>query len=145
MLHPELQGAVTPCYPQQLPSQGVGDTGFSSLCPLIIDEVLSGLQKKRKKMSSSSPFSSFYPKLSTIALSAAGNSGLVDPHDTTPGAVEQGAQARPQGNQPLQRDRFPRPPLTAPPHPGTAEAADEFFLIIVLWRICAEMRKRLET
>ena len=145
MLHPELQGAVTPCYPQQLPSQGVGDTGFSSLCPLIIDEVLSGLQKKRKKMSSSSPFSSFYPKLSTTALSAAGNSGLVDPHDTTPGAVEQGAQARPQGNQPLQRDRFPRPPLLAPPHPGTAEATDEFFLIIVLWRICAEMRKRLET
>lgn len=95
-------------------------------------------------MSSSSSFS-FYPELSTTALSAAGNSGLVDPHDTIPGAVEQGAQARPQGNQPLQRDHFPRPPLLAPPHPGTAEAADEFFLIIVLWRICAEMRKRLET
>ena len=114
MLHPELQGAVTPCYPQQLPSQGVGDTGFSSLCPLIIDEVLSGLQKKRKKMSSSSPFSSFYPKLSTTALSAAGNSGLVDPHDTTPGAVEQGAQAT---GEPASAAR--PLPQTTPPGPAS--------------------------
>ena len=68
---------------------------------------------------------------STTALSAAGNSGLLDPHDTTPGAVEQRPSLGHTGTS-LCSDRFPRPPLPAPPHPGTAEAADEFFLAIVL-------------
>lgn len=143
-LQPELQGVVTPCYTQQLPSQGVGDAGFSSFCPLIIDEVPSGLQRKRKNVSSSSPLSSFYPELQH-SPECGWELWSRWPPRHHPGSCWAAAQARPHRNQPLQRDRFPRPPLPAPPHPGTAEAADEFFLIIVLWKICAEMKKRLET
>lgn len=97
-------------------------------------------------MSSSSSFS-FYPELSTTALSAAGNSGLPDPHDTIRELLSREGDRRGHRGTSLCSER-PLPQTTPPgpaSHPGTAEAADEFFLIIVLWRICAEMRKRLET